>query len=303
MKIQKRSRICMCISLAIMLIALVMSLTGHGINYGLDFAGGLTLQFNLDADTAVALDMADVTAAVAAQGITESNVTISGEGALRISVPALNTDDEIQQLQEGLKAALADKYPAIADATATASYVGPIAGQTLVKNAIWSVVIAAALMLVYIALRFDLFSGIAAVVGLLHDVLIMLSFMVLLRSVIQMNSSFIAAMLTIVGYSINNTIVIFDRIRENNKKPAYAGLKREDVVQKSVKESLGRTINTTLTTLVTIVALYVLGVDAIRQFSLPIIIGILAGVYSANLINGYVWAALEEARLARKNKA
>ena len=303
MKIQKRSRICMCISLAIMLIALVMSLTGHGINYGLDFAGGLTLQFNLDADTAVALDMADVTAAVAAQGITESNVTISGEGALRISVPALNTDDEIQQLQEGLKAALADKYPAIADATATASYVGPIAGQTLVKNAIWSVVIAAALMLVYIALRFDLFSGIAAVVGLLHDVLIMLSFMVLLRSVIQMNSSFIAAMLTIVGYSINNTIVIFDRIRENNKKPAYAGMKREDVVQKSVKESLGRTINTTLTTLVTIVALYVLGVDAIRQFSLPIIIGILAGVYSANLINGYVWAALEEARLARKNKA
>lgn len=303
MKIQKRSRICICISLAIMLIALVMSLTGHGINYGLDFAGGLTLQYDLGAEAAAALDVADVDAAIAAQGIRESNVTISGEGALRISVPALESDDEIQQLQEGLEAALADKYPAILDATATASYVGPIAGQTLVKNAIWSVAIAAALMLVYIALRFDLFSGIAAVVGLLHDVLIMISFMVLLRSVIQMNSSFIAAMLTIVGYSINNTIVIFDRIRENNKKPAYAGLKRENVVQKSVKESLGRTINTTLTTLVTIVALYVLGVDAIREFSLPIIIGILAGVYSANLINGYVWAALEEARLARKAKA
>lgn len=303
MKIQKRSRICICISLAIMLIALVMSLTGHGINYGLDFAGGLTLQYDLGAEAAAALDVADVDAAIAAQGIRESNVTISGEGALRISVPALESDDEIQQLQEGLEAALADKYPAILDATATASYVGPIAGQTLVKNAIWSVAIAAALMLVYIALRFDLFSGIAAVVGLLHDVLIMISFMVLLRSVIQMNSSFIAAMLTIVGYSINNTIVIFDRIRENNKKPAYAGLKRENVVQKSIKESLGRTINTTLTTLVTIVALYVLGVDAIREFSLPIIIGILAGVYSANLINGYVWAALEEARLARKAKA
>lgn len=303
MKIQKRSRICLCISLAIMLIALVMSLTGHGINYGLDFAGGLTLQYDLGTETAAALDMADVNAAIEAQGIKEYNVTISGEGALRIGVPALENDDEIQQLQEGLEAALADKYPVMQDATATASYVGPIAGQTLVKNAVWSVVIAAALMLVYIALRFDLFSGVAAVVGLLHDVLIMISFMVLLRSVIQMNSSFIAAMLTIVGYSINNTIVIFDRIRENNKKPAYAGMKREDVVQKSVKESLGRTINTTLTTLVTIVALYVLGVDAIREFSLPIIIGILAGVYSANLINGYVWAALEEARLARKAKA
>ena len=99
-------------------------------------------------------------------------------------------------------------------------------------------------------------------------------------------------MLTIVGYSINNTLIIFDRIHENNKKPAYAGMQRDEVVTLSVKESLGRTINTTLTTLVTIVTLYVLGVDAIREFSLPIIIGILAGVYSANLINGYVWAAL-----------
>ena len=130
----------------------------------------------------------------------------------------------------------------------------------------------------------------------------MLSFMVLLRNVIQMNSSFIAAMLTIVGYSINNTIIIFDRIRENNRKPSYAGMQRDEVVTLSVKESLGRTINTTLTTLVTIVTLYILGVDAIREFSLPIIIGILAGVYSANLINGYVWAALEQAHLDRKGQ-
>lgn len=157
-------------------------------------------------------------------------------------------------------------------------------------------------MLIYIAFRFDLFSGVAAVAGLLHDVLIMISFMVILRNVIQMNSSFIAAMLTIVGYSINNTIVIFDRIRENNKKPALAGQPRSEIVELSVKESLGRTINTTLTTLVTIVTLYILGVASIREFSLPIIIGILAGAYSANLINGYVWAALEDARLARKSQ-
>ena len=87
------------------------------------------------------------------------------------------------------------------------------------QNAIWSVVLASILMLVYIAIRFDFASGVAAVIGLLHDVLIMLSFMVILRSFVQMNSSFIAAMLTIVGYSINNTIVIFDRIRENKRKP------------------------------------------------------------------------------------
>ena len=94
----------------------------------------------------------------------------------------------------------------------------------------------------------------------------------------------------IVGYSINNTIVIFDRIRENNRKAELASLKRDEVVNISIKESLGRTINTTLTTLVTIVSLYILGVDAIREFSLPIIVGILSGVYSANMINGYVWA-------------
>ena len=181
------------------------------------------------------------------------------------------------------------------------SYVGPVAGATLLSNAFWSVLLASALMLVYIAFRFDFNSGVAAVFGLLHDVLIMLSFMVLLRSVIQMNSSFIAAMLTIVGYSINNTIVIFDRIRENARKTP--SVPRVDVVNQSIRECLGRTINTTLTTLITIVSLYVLGVDSIKEFALPIIIGILSGVYSANMINGYVWAALEEARRARKAKA
>ena len=161
--------------------------------------------------------------------------------------------------------------------------------------------IASVLMLAYIAIRFDLNSGIAAVLGLVHDVLMMLSFMVLLRSVVQMNSSFIAAMLTIVGYSINNTIVIFDRIRENAKRLS-PDMPRVDVVNRSVQECLGRTINTTLTTLITIVLLYILGVDSIREFALPIIVGLLSGVYSANMINGYVWAALEELRIAHKSQ-
>ncbi|MBQ7867324.1 MAG: protein translocase subunit SecF [Clostridia bacterium] len=300
MKIQNRSRICICVSAAIMVLALVLSLCGLGINYGIDFAGGLNIQYNMGA----AFEQADIEAALKAQGITEYTVSTSGEAGhtVQIRVPQLGGDDEIQTLQNGLEAALIEKYPAMDTATATASYVGPVAGKVLVKNAILSVVLASVLMLIYIAVRFDFASGLAAVIGLVHDVLIMLSFMVLLRSFIQMNSSFIAAMLTIVGYSINNTIVIFDRIRENNRKPAYAGLKREEIVNVSVRESLGRTINTTLTTLVTIVALYVLGVDAIREFSLPIIVGILAGVYSANMINGYVWAMLEELRLNRKAK-
>ena len=161
-----------------------------------------------------------------------------------------------------------------------------------------NLLLAAALMLVYIAIRFDLNSGLSAVFGLLHDVLIMLSFMVIFRSFIQMNSSFIAAALTIVGYSINNTIVIFDRIRENAKK--YPNMPRAEVTNISIRESLGRTLTTTATTLITIVALCILGVASIREFALPIIVGILSGVYSANMINGYVWAYLEEKRRARK---
>lgn len=289
MKIQNRARICLCVSATIMVVALVMSLCGFGINYGIDFAGGLNIQYNMGE----AFQQADVEAALKNQGINEYAVSISGENGnvVQIRVPTLSDEAEIQNLQNGLEEELSAKYANMDTETATASYVGPIAGKVLVRNAILSVVLAAALMLVYIAIRFDLSSGLAAVIGLVHDVLIMLSFMVILRSFVQMNSSFIAAMLTIVGYSINNTIVIFDRIRENKKKMADAD--RDVIASTSVKECLGRTVNTTLTTLVTIVALYVLGVDAIREFSLPIIVGILAGVYSANMINGYVWSALE----------
>lgn len=300
MKIQNRSRICLCVSVGIMALALILSLFGLGINYGIDFAGGLNIQYNMGD----AFAQSDVEEALKSLGVNEYTISVSGEGGhvAQIRVPTLSGDDEIQTLQNGLEAALVEKYPNMDTANATASYVGPVAGKVLVQNAIWSVVLASVLMLVYIAIRFDLASGLAAVIGLLHDVLMMLSFMVLLRSVIQMNSSFIAAMLTIVGYSINNTIVIFDRIRENKKKPAYAGLKRDEVVNISVRECLGRTITTTLTTLVTIVTLYVLGVSSIREFSLPIIVGILSGVYSANMINGYIWAILEEKLASAKSQ-
>ena len=298
MTIKTHTKICIGISLAIMLVALVMSLCGAGINLGLDFAGGLNLQYQMGQN----FETADVEETLRALGVKEYAVSVVGEDGttMQARIASLGGEEEIQQMQSKLEEALLVQYPAMDVTQAVASYVGPVAGRTLVRNAIFSVLLAAALMLVYIAFRFDFSSGVAAVIGLLHDVLIMLSFMVILRNVIQMNSSFIAAMLTIVGYSINNTIVIFDRIRENKKKPACAGMTRAQIADVSVKESLGRTINTTLTTLATIVSLYVLGVSAIREFSLPIIIGILAGVYSANLINGYVWAAFEDWRLGKR---
>lgn len=298
-KVKNRSKICLIISAAVMLVALVMSILGYGINYGIDFDGGLNIKYQMNA----AFEQSDVEAALTAQGIAEFKISKAGENQteLQIRIREIN-DEDVQTLRKNLEAELLKKYPNMNTTDVSVGYVGPVAGATLLKNAFLSVLIATALMLIYIAFRFDLNSGLAAVIGLVHDVLIMLSFMVILRSFIQMNSTFIAAMLTIVGYSINNTIIIFDRIRENNKKLGSSVSDKDEIVNLSISESLGRTINTTLTTLFTIVALYVLGVDSIKEFALPIIIGVLSGVYSANMINGYIWSFLSKRDLFKKGR-
>jgi preprotein translocase subunit SecF len=297
MVIKNRSRICLIISAAIILIALVLTVCGRGVNLGIDFEGGLSMQYDLKG----AVDKADVDSVLSSMDISSYTVTVQGANDNEINVRIKDVaKDDIQKVQSEFETGIKEKY-ADAESIGDVNYVGPVAGATLIKNAVISVLLATVLMLIYIAIRFDLNSGLSAVFGLVHDVLIMLSFMVIFRSVIQMNSSFIAAALTIVGYSINNTIVIFDRIRENAKKmPTVA---REEVTNVSIRESLGRTICTTVTTLITIVALCILGVASIREFALPIIVGILSGVYSANMINGYVWAFLEEKRRSRKAKA
>ena len=292
MIVKNRSRICLMISAAIVVVALVMSICGYGINFGIDFTGGLSMKFAMGGEYV----KADVEAILKEQNLGSYTLTEQGGNEIVIRLSSINEDD-VQNVQNVIEEQLAAKYPA-AQRIGDVNYVGPVAGATLLRNAIMSVLIAGVCMLIYIAFRFDLSSGLAAVLGLMHDVIIMLAFMVILRSFVQMNSSFIAAMLTIVGYAINNTIVIFDRIRENARKAP--GMARDEVVNKSVKETLGRTVNTTLTTLITIVALYVLGVASIREFALPIIVGILSGVYSANMINGYVWAFLETKKKARK---
>ena len=297
MTIKNRSKICLIISAAIICLALILSVFGHGINLGIDFEGGLSMQYDMKS----AVNKADVENALNGMDVKAYTVTVQGAAGNEVNIRIKDVaQDDIQNVQDNFETAIRETYPE-AESIGDVNYVGPIAGATLVKNAILSVLIASALMLIYIAIRFDLNSGLSAVFGLLHDVAIMLSFMVIFRSVIQMNSSFIAAALTIVGYSINNTIVIFDRIRENAKKMPSAP--REEVTNISIRESLGRTICTTVTTLITIVALCILGVASIREFALPIIVGILSGVYSANMINGYVWAFLEEKRRAKKAKA
>lgn len=295
MTIKNYSKQCLMISAGIMVLALLLSLFGMGINVGIDFSGGMSMQYTMGE----AVTQSDVEGVLNGIALKDYAVSVQGSNrdSINIRIKAID-EDGVQGVQASITEALQAKYPNAA-IYGDVNYVGPVAGATLLRNAFLSVLIAALCMLIYIAIRFDFNSGAAAVLGLVHDVLIMLSFMVILRSFVQMNSSFIAAMLTIVGYSINNTIIIFDRIRENARKMP-SSTPRADVVNRSIKECLGRTINTTLTTLVTIVSLYIFGVSSIREFALPIIVGIISGVYSANMINGYVWAFLEEKKRARK---
>lgn len=185
-------------------------------------------------------------------------------------------------------------------ATVDDKYSGLVSGGDAVSASfsaelLWSaaaaILASVVLMLVYIAFRFELLSGLSAIVALFHDITMMFCFMVIFR--VEINSTFIAALITILGYSINNTIIIFDRVRENvagDLKGASAAV----IADKSVNETLLRSLNTTLTTLLTIGMVAVLGVPDIKIFALPIIMGLLAGTYSSICIAPSVWSAWKD---------
>ena len=210
----------------------------------------------------------------------------------------LNMDDVTSQVRSILEREMSAKYPNFR--FISVDHVSAIAGRDLLSNAIKALLIAFVCMLAYIAIRFSPLSGAAALFALVHDILIMCAFMVFFRFAFQVNSSFIAAILTIVGYSINNTIIIFDRIRENRKRPGMSQLPMMDVVEVSVSSTLARTINTTLTTLITLVCLFIFGVSSIKEFAFPLIIGMLAGTYSSVLLSGQVWAMWDEKLVAKR---
>ncbi|UKI36152.1 MAG: protein translocase subunit SecF [Clostridiales bacterium] len=211
------------------------------------------------------------------QKVKASSVVKSEDGFV------IKTNELDAKQASDVKQALADKYGAIK--VISEDKVSATVGSELLGSSLQALLIAAVLMLIYISFRFELLSGLSAVLALVHDVLIMLSMYAIFR--LPVNTSFIAAMLTIIGYSINATIVIFDRIRENTKY-----LKKEtfsNIVNTSIWQSMGRSINTTVTTLITIVMVYILGVTSVREFALPIIIGLLCGTYSSIFLAGSFW--------------
>lgn len=290
-KIVEKSKIWFSISLIIILVGLGFMFT-KGLNTGIDFKGGTLITLDMNGDFEKS-DVDTIISEYAPQKYTTKVVNGGEELEIRIQDGVLDEAKITEMVDK-----ISDKYSLEEGALENRETISGVLGNELKRNAVIAVLVAVAAMLVYITIRFELAFALAAIIALAHDVLITLAFYAILG--IQINTPFIAAILTIVGYSINDTIVVFDRIRENRKKNRAASY--AEIADKSIKDTIVRSINTSLTTLITIVAVYVL-VPSIREFSLPLIIGIISGAYSSIFIASPLWVIFKNKHDKRHNKS
>ena len=284
-KIVEKSKIWFSISLAIILIGVVLMCT-RGLNFGIDFKGGTKLVVELG-DNFDKVEVDNIVKEYASDAVTK---TVEGT---QYEIKSTELDEtKTAELFDALK----EKYTVDDSALVSETQIGPSVGKELSRNAIIAVLVACVAMLVYIAIRFEFTFGVAAIGALIHDVLITLSVYAIFD--IPVNSSFIAAMLTIVGYSINDTIVVFDRIRENNHSMRRSN--PAEIANKSINKTLARSINTSLTTLIIIGAVNVF-VPTVREFSFPLLIGIAAGAYSSIFIASPIWVILKNKMNKKKS--
>ena len=280
------------ILISVGLVSLILTLCGvQGLfNFDIDFVGGTTFEFQLPVN--VDKSVTDEAAALFrdAIGKSPSSVTSSGANGLRIKALELS-DEEVEAVRD----AVAEKYGLNVEQDYQVERVSASVGKDLSRAAFMASIVAVALILVYIGFRFEFKSGLAAVCALVHDLLVMLSFYVIFR--IPFNINFIAAALTILGYSINATIVVFDRVRENRKNMRTGNF--GEIVDTSVWDTMTRSINTTVTTLIVMLMLLILGVSSIRNFALPICIGIICGCYSSVCISGPLWNIFNHGRVRK----
>lgn len=269
------------------LVGLILSLCGvpNVFNFDIDFVGGTTFEFQLDrtADKAVTDHVAELYEQ--ALGRKPSSVTSTGETGVRIKALEL-TDAEVEAVRD----AVVQAYGVDVEKGYQVERVSASVGKDLTRSAFLASGVAVLLILLYIAIRFEFRSGIAAVIALIHDLLVMLSVYVIFR--IPFNINFIAAALTILGYSINATIVVFDRVRENRKTMKTGSF--PVIVDTSIWDTMSRSINTTVTTLIVMLMLLIFGVSSIRNFALPICVGVLCGCYSSVCISGPLWNKLHK---------
>ncbi|GGN55248.1 protein translocase subunit SecDF [Oceanobacillus indicireducens] len=274
----------------ILLVAGFAALAIFKINPGIDFTSGSRIEVIADEP----IDIEEVEQTFSDLGVEASSLVPSGENN-ELAVARFDTvlsDTEITEIQQTFN----EKYgfdPGI-------SIVSPIVGEELVKNAVYAVAIAAVFIIIYVAFRFELIFGVTAVLALLHDVLIMLFAFSITQ--IEFDITIVSAILTIIGYSINNTIVIFDRVRENIQfeKRVTSNKVLARIINKSIIQSFTRTMNTTISTLIAILAFLVLGTSSIFTFTLALVIGLVAGTYSSLFLAAQVWLVWRGKNLKEK---
>ena len=292
-----KKKLCFGISIGVIVIGIIAMIvfkatTGDALNYSLEFKGGTasTVAFNelmsreqIEADVIPEFEAITHDANVQWQTVNDTNQVVFKTRVLNV--------DERQELNN----VLLSKFGVPEDKITTETIGSTISGE-MKSEAIKAILVAVVCMLIYIWFRFsDIRFGASAVAALVHDVLVTLTFYALVRY--SVSSTFIACMLTIVGYSINATIVIFDRVRENlveNENRKKKKLTLEEVVNQSVTQTLSRSIFTSLTTVIMVIMLFILGVSSIREFALPLIIGIVCGTYSSVCVTGALWFVLRE---------
>ncbi|NMA85566.1 MAG: protein translocase subunit SecF [Epulopiscium sp.] len=292
MKIVEKRRIWFTLSLVVILIGLIAMpifyfIEGRALNYDLEFSGGTMLHVNIG-QTFDNNDIAKIVSDITGNNSPQIQ-KVTGKDEVIIKTLQM-TEEQRDEVYDALK----EKYNLTegkdGDLLNFSSISPTVSGEMQVK-ALQALLLSSLAMLFYISFRFkDYRFGLSAVLALIHDILIMLTIYTVFR--IPVNNSFIAAMLTIVGYSINDTIVIFDRLRENQPKMKKEPI--EEIVNRSVNQTMRRSISTSFTTFVMIAVLYFLGVTSIKEFALPIMVGILAGTYSSIFIASPLWYTLKK---------
>ena len=287
-----KKNICFIVSLVLIIagpvtMGVFSSSEGKALNYSLEFMGGTSTNVTFNED----MSIADIDSKVkpVVQGVTgDADIQtqkVSGTNQVIIKTREL-TLDERQSLNEALKESFD-----VDESLITAESISSTVSNEMRSDAVVAVIVATICMLLYIWFRFkDVRFATSAVAALVHDVLVVLAFYAVSR--ISIGNTFIACMLTIVGYSINATIVIFDRIRENLKVMSKK-TELSEVVNASITQTLTRSIYTSFTTFVMIAVLYVLGVPSIREFALPLIVGVVCGGYSSVCITGALWYVMK----------
>lgn len=285
LKIVEHAKVYWAISIIVILLGAIFLVVNGGFAEDIDFAGGMSMTVDMG-EQAASLDLKDIAATVKEAVPQVGEPIVQRSDGNQIVIQTITVENDVR---DAIQNKILEKYSLDASAILSTDNVSATVGGELKAQAVQATAIAALLMLLYITIRFEFKTGVAAIVALLHDCAIMLSFYAIFR--VPINTTFIAAILTIIGYSINNTIVVFDRIRENYKRSKRAPF--NETVNRSVGQTLSRSINTTITTLLPVVMLFILGVSSIRQFTIPLIVGLLAGTYSSILLAAPVWAGLK----------